>query len=67
MVSAYYSYSESKITVFDNKAISKRKNWNKYLGKFYVIQLNMCQVEWFGLKITRSTQRLNYNLKKIRK
>ncbi|OUM65133.1 hypothetical protein PIROE2DRAFT_20387 [Piromyces sp. E2] len=41
MITAYYSYSESKITVFDKKAITKNKNWDKYLGKFNVIQLNM--------------------------
>jgi len=27
--------------------------------------LGSCQIEWFGLKITRSAQRLNYNLKKV--
>jgi len=29
--------------------------------------ITMCQRRRFGLKITRSTQLLNYNLKKVRK
>eukprot|EP00833_Pecoramyces_ruminatium_P011107 jgi/Orpsp1_1/1185139/evm.model.c7180000092479.1 len=41
MLKAYYSFSESKITVFDGKKISKKENWDKYLGKFNVIHLNM--------------------------
>ena len=47
MITAYYSYSESKITVFDDKAITKNENWDKYLGKFNVIQLNM--LNYFSL------------------
>ncbi|OUM58177.1 carbohydrate-binding module family 18 protein [Piromyces sp. E2] len=31
MIKAYYSFSESKITVFDDKRISEIKNWDKYL------------------------------------
>jgi len=41
MLSAYYDYSESKITAFDDKKISKSDNFNKYLGKFNVIKFNM--------------------------
>jgi len=36
MLVSYYSFSESKITVFDDKKISKKKDWDKYLGKFDV-------------------------------
>ncbi|OUM57108.1 hypothetical protein PIROE2DRAFT_18009 [Piromyces sp. E2] len=43
MITAYYSFSESKITVFDDKKISEIENWDKYLGKFNVINLNMLQ------------------------
>jgi len=41
MLVAYYSYSESNITVFNDKKISKIKDWKKYLGKFNVIKLNI--------------------------
>ena len=41
MLVAYYSYSKSRTNVFDNKKISKFKDWDKYLGKFNVIYLNM--------------------------
>eukprot|EP00833_Pecoramyces_ruminatium_P006928 jgi/Orpsp1_1/1180960/evm.model.c7180000075258.1 len=41
MLTAYYSYSESRITVFDNKKISEINGWDKYLGEFNVIQLDM--------------------------
>jgi len=41
MLAAYYGYSESRITAFDDKKISKSDNFNKYLGKFNVIKLNM--------------------------
>ncbi|OUM60273.1 hypothetical protein PIROE2DRAFT_63264 [Piromyces sp. E2] len=41
MLVAYYCYSESNITVFNDKKIFKKKNWNEYLGKFNVITLNM--------------------------
>ncbi|ORX42286.1 hypothetical protein BCR36DRAFT_307644, partial [Piromyces finnis] len=41
MLSAYYSYKESKITSFMDKKISKSENWDKYLGSFNVIKLNM--------------------------
>lgn len=41
MLAAYYSYSNEKNTIFDDKKISKTENWNKYLGQFNVIKLNM--------------------------
>ncbi|ORX42502.1 hypothetical protein BCR36DRAFT_587195 [Piromyces finnis] len=41
MLVAYYSYTESEIPFFNDKKISKTKNWDKYLGKFNVINLNM--------------------------
>jgi len=40
MLQAYYSFTESKITVFDDKKISKSKGWDKNLGKHNVILLN---------------------------
>jgi len=43
MLSAYYSYTESNITVFNDKNIYKTENWNQYLGNFNVIKLNMIQ------------------------
>jgi len=41
MLTAYYSYSKIITDVFDNENISKTKDWNKYLGQFNVIKLNM--------------------------
>ena len=41
MLQAYYSFTESKITVFDDKKISKNKDWDKHLGKYNVIKLDM--------------------------
>ncbi|OUM66685.1 hypothetical protein PIROE2DRAFT_5996 [Piromyces sp. E2] len=41
MLTAYYSFSESKITVFEDKKITEDKDWDKYLGKFNVIKLDM--------------------------
>jgi len=29
MIAAYYSYTESRITVFDDKKLSKPENWRK--------------------------------------
>ncbi|ORX76566.1 hypothetical protein BCR32DRAFT_248627 [Anaeromyces robustus] len=48
MVSAYYSFNEIRTTIFNNKKISKseNQNWDKYLGKFNVIKLNM--MKFFG-------------------
>ncbi|KAG4088105.1 hypothetical protein H8356DRAFT_1315554 [Neocallimastix lanati (nom. inval.)] len=40
MLVAYYSFTESKITVFDDKKISKNEGWDEYLGKYNVILLN---------------------------
>ncbi|OUM63447.1 hypothetical protein PIROE2DRAFT_9991 [Piromyces sp. E2] len=50
MIKAYYSYSESKITAFEDKAIANNENWDKYLGKFNVIQLNM--LNYFSMDTT---------------
>ncbi|ORX79272.1 hypothetical protein BCR32DRAFT_37427 [Anaeromyces robustus] len=41
MLTAYYCNTDKKITIFDDKNISKKENWDKYLGKFNVIILNM--------------------------
>jgi len=41
MIVAYYSFFESKINVFDDKKISKNKDWDKHLGKYNVIKLDM--------------------------
>ena len=41
MLVAYYSFTESKITVFDDKKITKNKDWDKHLGKYNVIKLYM--------------------------
>ncbi|ORX55333.1 hypothetical protein BCR36DRAFT_281546, partial [Piromyces finnis] len=41
MLVAYYSYTESEIPFFKDKKISKTENWDKYLGEFNVIHLNM--------------------------
>jgi len=41
MLTAYYSFSNNPTDVFNNKKISKQKNWKKFLGKFNVIHLNM--------------------------
>ncbi|KAG4103764.1 AAA-ATPase-like domain-containing protein [Neocallimastix lanati (nom. inval.)] len=41
MLVAYYSFFESKINVFDDKKISKNKDWDKHLGKYNVIKLDM--------------------------
>ncbi|KAG4103763.1 hypothetical protein H8356DRAFT_1374253 [Neocallimastix lanati (nom. inval.)] len=44
MLQAYYSFTESKITVFDDKKISKSQGWNKHLGKYNVIKLDMANI-----------------------
>jgi len=59
MLTAYYSYSESKITVFDDKKISKSKDWDQYLGKFIVIKLNM--IDYF-----LGIERINEGIEKIK-
>jgi len=48
MLTAYYSFRESKTTIFNNKKITnkinahnKTENWNKYLNEFNVIKLNI--------------------------
>jgi len=40
MLVAYYRFTVSKITVFDDKKISKNKDWDEYLEKYNVILLN---------------------------
>jgi len=60
MLAAYYSYSESKITIFDGKLISKKEDWDKYLGKFNVIKLNM--IDYF-----LNVNKINEGIKKIQK
>jgi len=51
MIAAYYSYSESKISVFNGKKITEDKEWNEYLGKFNVIKLNMIKYFEKGVDI----------------
>ncbi|OUM68470.1 hypothetical protein PIROE2DRAFT_3759 [Piromyces sp. E2] len=41
MLTAYYSHSKDSINIFDNEKISKNKNWNRYLGQFNVIKINI--------------------------
>lgn len=41
MLTAYYSFSEKKTEIFNNKKIAKIKRWDKYLGKLNVIKLNV--------------------------
>ncbi|OUM69000.1 hypothetical protein PIROE2DRAFT_3239 [Piromyces sp. E2] len=35
------TYTEPKTKIFNDKKISKFNNWDKYLGKFNIIRLNM--------------------------
>jgi len=64
MLVAYYSYSESNITVFNDKKIFKNKNWNKYLGKFNVIKLNM--IDFFKEdNIENEDTKINLNIDDI--
>eukprot|EP00833_Pecoramyces_ruminatium_P009825 jgi/Orpsp1_1/1183857/evm.model.c7180000086948.1 len=46
MIAAYYSYTEpeEKTNIFNNKKISTFENWDQYLGKFNVIQLDMDKI-----------------------
>jgi len=48
---------------FISELISK----NKFKLTYVKYKMNLVSSWGFGLKITRSTQRLNYNLKKVRK
>jgi len=54
MITAYYSYTESRITAFDDKKLTENDNWDKYFGKFNVIKLNMSD---FFSKITKNNER----------
>ncbi|OUM59860.1 hypothetical protein PIROE2DRAFT_14491, partial [Piromyces sp. E2] len=47
MVTAYYSYTESRINAFDGKKLVENDNWDKYFGKFNVIKLNM--IDFFSI------------------
>jgi len=53
MITAYYSYTESRITAFDGKKLIENSNWDIYLGKFNVIKLNM--IDFFS-KITNNNE-----------
>ena len=59
MLTAYYSFSDNPTDIFDDKNLSKKKEWNKYLGKFNVIFLNM--VSYF------TDYRIKKGIKRIKK